>query len=203
MNPTLDLEKALWNKGYQYICGIDEVGRGSWAGPVVAAAVILPHTFIVPALFGDSKQLKPNYRRQMSNYIKSKAVSYFISEISVWHINKLGIGKASQMAFRKALSNLSPKPNYVIIDAFYIKHVSRKNQLAIKGGDQKSATIAAASIIAKVYRDDLMKKFAKKYPVYGFAKHKGYGTKLHQRLITENGFSKIHRTSFNLKFLSL
>ena len=199
--PDLSFEHSLWQKGFNYIAGIDEVGRGSWAGPVVAAGVILPKNFTVPQVFGDSKQLKPLLRRELSKFIKDRALAYYISEVSVTQINKIGIGKASQVAFRKVVKFLLPKPQFILMDAFYIKHLNRKNQIAIKGGDQLSASIAAASIIAKVYRDSKMKKLSKIYPQYGFAKHKGYGTKIHQEAIKNFGFSKIHRTSYNLGFL--
>jgi len=199
--PDLSIENSLWQKGYKYIAGIDEVGRGSWAGPVVAAAVILPKNFYIPHIFGDSKMLKPKIRESLDKFIRAKAVSYCISEISVSEINKFKIGKASQMAFRKCLKDLKVRPDYILIDAFYIKRVNRKNQLAIKKGDEKSATIAAASIIAKVYRDTLMKKLSKKFNQYGFGKHKGYGTKAHQEAIKKHGFSRIHRTSYNLDYL--
>lgn len=199
--PDLALETSLWQKGLSYLAGIDEVGRGSWAGPVVAAGVILPKNFVIPIVFGDSKQLKPIARQKLSKYIREQAISYYISEISVSIINKVGIGKASQIAFRRVVKFLYPKPEFILMDAFYIKHLNRKNQMAITKGDQKVASIAAASVMAKVYRDNLMKKLAKIYPKYGFARHKGYGTKIHQAAIKSFGYSKIHRTSFNLNYL--
>ena len=201
-SPNLAFEKSLWARGCINIAGIDEVGRGSWAGPVVAAAVILSKSFEIPDGFGESKQVKPQARKKLSQYIKIHAKAFSIAEVPVSMINNHGIGYASQVAFRKAVRQLDPRPDYILIDAFYIKHLNRKNQKAIIKGDEKCASIAAASVIAKVYRDDLMRMLAKKYPQYRFGKHKGYGTKLHQGLIRENGFSKIHRTSFNLKFLS-
>ena len=203
IEPSLDVEKSLWKRGYKHIAGIDEVGRGSWAGPVVAAAVILPHDFKIPENFGDSKQLKPRQREKMTKVIKKTAVSWAIAEVPVLTINRLRIGKAIQIAFRKSLKDLHEKADFVIVDAFHIKHVNRKNQKAIKKGDQKCVTIAAASIIAKVYRDDLMKKLSKKYPLYGFGRHKGYGTRYHQDAIKKFGFCQIHRTSYNLNYLTL
>ena len=200
--PSLDEEKALWKKGYKYIAGIDEVGRGSWAGPVVAAAVILSQNFHIPENFADSKQVRPRFREILARLIKEKAMSWAIAEIPVSTINRLGIGKSTQIAFRKCLKQLPKKGDFVIVDAFHIKHVSSKNQKAIKKGDQKSATIAAASIIAKVHRDSQMRKLSKKYPMYGFGKHKGYGTKRHQEAIRKFGFTKIHRTSYNLGYLN-
>lgn len=200
--PTLNIEKKLWNKGYSMVCGIDEVGRGCFAGPVCVGAVIFPKNCLLIEGVADSKLLKPKQRERLELRIKAHAVSWSVSEISVSVINKVGIGKATQMAFRKAVRSLDKRTDFVLIDAFYIKHFNRKNQKAIKDGDKICASISAASIIAKVHRDRLMKKLSKKYPKYGFAKHKGYGTKKHQQAIKKYGLSKIHRTSFNLeKFL--
>ena len=129
---SLDEEKALWKKGYKYIAGIDEVGRGSWAGPLVVGAVILPTNFIIPTGFADSKHVKPAKRREFAAYIYERIKTYSIAEVPVAIINKLGIGKATHIGFRKAIRLLSTKPDYLLIDAFYIRHVNRKNQKAIK-----------------------------------------------------------------------
>lgn len=196
--PTLELEKKLWQKGYRYICGIDEVGRGCFAGPVVAGAVIFSIDSILPEGIADSKLLKPRTRERLSGLIKKQALAWSVAEISVMEINKHGIAKATQMAFRKSLKNLSHQADFVLIDAFSIKHLNRKKQQAVPSGDKKCASISAASIIAKVYRDKLMKKLHQKYPQYGFAKHKGYGTKAHREALKKYGLSKIHRKSFNL-----
>lgn len=202
ITPTLDIETKLWRLGYNYICGIDEVGRGSFAGPVCVGAVIFSKDCLIPDGVMDSKLLKPRQREKMAEEIRKCAVSWAVSEVSVATINQVGIGKATQMAFRRALRLLSMQADFVVIDAFYIKHLNRKRQMAVKDGDTICASISAASIIAKVYRDKLMKKLSKKYPQYGFAKHKGYGTKRHQEAIKKYGLSRIHRTSFNLqKFL--
>lgn len=202
ITPTLDLEQKLWNSGYSMVCGLDEVGRGCFAGPVVVGAVVFPRDCIVPDGVVDSKLLKPRQREKLSKEIKKCALSWSVAEISVAFINKVGIGKATQMAFRKAIKLLEKNPDFILIDAFYINHLNRKKQKAIKDGDMICASISAASIIAKVYRDKLMKKLARIYPQYGFAKHKGYGTKKHQEAIKKYGLSGIHRTSFNLeKFL--
>lgn len=200
--PDFQYENHYFQKGANFILGIDEVGRGSWAGPLVAAGVILPRNFTIPKTLADSKQVKKSERKKLSKLIHSQAIGTKIVEISDTHINNWGIGKATQLAFRKIVQTISPSPDFVLIDAFYIKLISRKKQLAIKHGDEKSASIAAASIIAKVYRDNLMGKLAKIYPNYGFEKHKGYGTKSHQEAIKNFGFSTIHRTSYNLRFLS-
>lgn len=200
--PTLNFEKKLWNSGYSYVCGLDEVGRGCFAGPVVVGAVIFPrHVEWIDGL-ADSKLIRPRQREKLSRIIKEQCIAWAVSEISVAIINKVGIGKATQMAFRKVLKQCSVPADYVLIDAFYIKHLNRKKQKAIKRGDQICASIAAASIIAKVYRDKLMKKLAKKYPQYGFGAHKGYGTRKHQQALARFGLTRIHRKSFNLqKFL--
>ncbi|MDO8498330.1 MAG: ribonuclease HII [bacterium] len=212
--PTLDIENKLWKKGYHYICGLDEVGRGCFAGPVVVGAVIFPKDVILPEGVADSKLLRPKQRERLSEEIKKVALDWAVAEISVRDINKVGIGKATQKAFRKAVRNIKPKPDFVVFDAFYnlnvvkiassayIKHLNRKKQQPVKNGDKICASISAASIIAKVYRDNLMTKLHQKYPKYGLAKHKGYGTKEHQAAIKKYGLCKIHRRSFNLeKFL--
>ena len=166
-------------------------------------ALIWPVNLKIQEIFGDSKQLKPRQREKMTKIITKTAVSWAIAEVPVLTINRLRIGKAIQIAFRKSLKDLHEKADFVIVDAFYIKHVNRKNQKAIKKGDQQCATIAAASIIAKVYRDNLMKKLSKNYPLYGFGRHKGYGTRYHQDAIKKFGFCQIHRTSYNLNYLTL
>ncbi len=200
--PTLDFEKKLWKSGYHHIAGLDEVGRGSFAGPLVVGAVIFPKNGIPPEGLADSKLLRPGRRKKLCEEIKKCALHWSIAQINVPIINRVGIGNATQMAFRKALRLLSVQADFCLIDAFYIKHLNRKRQEAVKNGDKICASISAASIIAKVYRDKLMRKLHYKYPKYGFGKHKGYGTKLHQEMIREYGLTRIHRKSFNLeKFL--
>ena len=215
--PTFDEEKKLWQIGYQFVMGTDEVGRGSFAGPVVAAAVVFKKGSNLPtSLFGvnDSKLLAPAKREYLAREIKNTCLFWNIAVIQVGQINKFGIGKATDMAFRKAVKSimyqvLSIKQNgkntvpntmfYVLSDAFYIKYIrgiGLKNQKAIIKGDQKSISIASASIIAKVYRDELMTKLSSKFPEYKFAIHKGYGTKEHRVALKKHGLSKIHRTSF-------
>lgn len=199
-----DIEISLWNQGYNLICGVDEVGRGCFAGPVVAGAVVFSSLNKIPDGIADSKLLKPETRDFLAEKIKECAEAWAVGLIDVTHINKLGIGKATQMAFRKALSNLSKTPDFVLIDAFYINHFKRQKQKPVKNGDKLSVSIAAASIIAKVFRDNLMGSLESEFPGYGFSKNKGYGTKFHQEAIKKFGLSKMHRLSFNIqKFLDV
>ncbi len=220
--PNFSEETKLWNKGNKYIIGVDEVGRGAFAGPVTVAAVVFKSETGEINGFGinDSKLLKPSAREKLSELIKNTCASYSIATVGVPIINRVGIGKATRIAFRKAIASimykvesskykkdkdtkyiLSNTKYYLLVDGFHIKYVKRiglKNQKAIIKGDRISISIAAASIIAKVERDELMRKLSKRYPQYGFGKHKGYGTKAHQAAIKKHGLSKLHRKSFNL-----
>lgn len=209
IKPTFEYENKQWGRGVHFIAGIDEVGRGSWVGPVVAAAVIFDKSIEVTfndvglGNVKDSKLLTENHREKLAELIKKHALAYAIGEISLTRINKYGIGKSSQYAFRKAIKGLKIEPQHILIDAFYIKYLKKKAQTPIIKGDQKCFSIAAASIIAKVYRDNLMKDLHTKYPKWKIDKHKGYGTKEHRELIKKYGLSKIHRTSFNIKVANM
>ena len=194
--PTLNLENKYWSIGFNFICGIDEVGRGSWAGPLVVGGVILPKNFKIPKGLADSKLVPPKKRRELSIIIKSKALAFTVARIEPKIIDKVGVAKATHIAFRKVARQISPKPDFCLIDAFYIKHFLRSRQQAVKDGDKICASISAASIVAKVYRDDLMIKLDRIFPQYGFAKHKGYPTKEHKDAIREHGLSPIHRRTF-------
>lgn len=197
--PTLNLEKELWESGYTYVCGLDEVGRGCFAGPVVVGAVIFPSNMSLPVGIADSKLLKPDFRKKLSEEIKKVALYWSVGEIGVEDIDQSGIGDATQRAFAKAVENLPLYPDMCLIDAFNIKYLDKKKQRAIKNGDSICASISAASIIAKVYRDGLMVELDKEFPEYGFANHKGYGTRQHQEAIKKHGLTRIHRKSFNLQ----
>jgi len=199
ITPTLNLEKELWNKGFSHVCGLDEVGRGCFAGPVAVGAVIFPPGVVLPEGVADSKLLTPKKREKLAEQIKEVALAWKVAVIDVSHINEFGIGEATQMAFRKALRLLEVKVDFALIDAFFIKQLSRDIQKAVQGGDKICASISAASIIAKVFRDALMADLHQKYPLYGFDKHKGYGTKDHRDAIKKYGLCEIHRTSFDLK----
>lgn len=195
---TFQEEQSYWNTGKKAIVGLDEVGRGSWAGPVVVAGVIFPSDCVLDFALADSKLLSPQIRENLVDKIKQASIAYAVSEVSVVAINKQGIGKATQRAFRKTLAKLKDLYDFIFVDAFYVNHISKNIQKPIIHGDQISATIAAASIIAKVYRDGLMVKLHETYPNYRFDIHKGYGTKAHQQAIRNFGLSEVHRTSFAL-----
>lgn len=210
--PSFEFEDYYWQKGYEYIIGADEVGRGAFAGPVVVASVIFPKNIKIDGI-NDSKLLSPQKREVLFEVIIKNAFFYSIDEVSVSIINKHGIGKATQTAFRKSIRNIlqkllaysSAKHPQLLVDGFYIPYVkgmSNKFQTPIIKGDQKSVSIAAASILAKVYRDNVMKKLHTRFPKYRFDIHKGYGTKFHQEMIKKHGLCPLHRTSFNLsKFM--
>lgn len=200
--PTFEFENELWQQGKTYVAGVDEVGRGCFAGPVVAAAVILPQGFTVTDKINDSKQLSPKVRKELAIIIRKHALAFSIAEVSVEVINDIGIGKAAQKAFVQAVKNLSIQPEHVLIDAFMITDLQAAQQTPIIHGDCLSVSIAAASIIAKVYRDELMEELHPKYTVYDFYSNKGYGTKKHREAIGKYGLCELHRTSFDLsKFL--
>jgi ribonuclease HII len=196
--PTLNEEKLLWNQGLTNIAGVDEVGRGCFAGPVVAAAVIFPKDFEGIDGINDSKLLTALKREALDGIIKAKALAYSIAEIPVAIINDLGIGRATQQAFHKAITDLKVLYDHILIDAFYIDGLPEHKQKPIIHGDRKSTSIAAASIIAKVYRDQRMKELHPQYAVYDFFTNKGYGTKKHREAIKQYGLCPLHRTSFNL-----
>lgn len=200
-NPSFKHEKFLLRRGYNAIAGLDEVGRGAFAGPLVAAAVILPKNFKISGI-KDSKLLSPKKRELLSSYIEENALVSVISEIDTLFINKFGVGEATHKAFRDCLKKINNKFDFVLVDGFKIKDFDDSKQKAIIHGDNISVSIAAASIIAKVYRDNLMKKLHKEFPIYNFSENKGYGTKYHRGMLKEYGLCNEHRTSFNLqKFL--
>ncbi len=206
--PTFSEEETVWKKGVSYVVGLDEVGRGAFAGPVVVGAVVFKNHKTLPKKLdkiNDSKKLSAITRETLTPLIKRHATGFAISQVSVRVINKIGIGKATEMAFRRAISqirqNLKGQKIFILIDGFeikYIRGIGLKNQKAIIKGDQKSVSIAAASIIAKTYRDSQMDKLHIKFPVYSFLQNKGYGTEKHRKAIKTHGLCKEHRTSFDL-----
>ncbi|MBP3436598.1 MAG: ribonuclease HII [Clostridia bacterium] len=197
--PTFDIEEALANEGYTAICGVDEAGRGPLSGPVVAAACILPLGVVIKGL-DDSKKLTPKKREALFEEITEVALSYSIASASVKEIDQMNILNATMLAMRRAIEGLSQKADFALIDGNTARDFSLPCQTVIKG-DSLSYSIAAASILAKVTRDRLCLEDDKAYPLYEFAKHKGYGTARHMALIREHGPCPIHRRSF-LGFLS-
>lgn len=195
-NPSFKFEKLLWDKGLEFIAGIDEVGKGAFAGPVVTAAVVLPKNFKINGI-KDSKLLNFKKRKVLSEYIRENASYFVISKVNVNYINKFGIGKATEKAFLNCINKLN-KFDFLLVDGYKIKKYNSDNQIGIIHGDSLSVSIAAASIIAKDYRDKLMIKLHKKYPEYNFLENKGYGTKKHIKAIGKFGLIKEHRTSFKL-----
>ncbi|WP_099158079.1 ribonuclease HII [Virgibacillus ndiopensis] len=187
-------EKKCYQNGCNYIAGIDEAGRGPLAGPVVAAAVILPRDFKLLGL-DDSKQLNEATRNKFYDIIKNESVSYGISIISNQQIDQLNIFESTKLAMRDCLNQLDPKPEHVLIDAVHLDELPCTYE-AITKGDQKSITIAAASILAKVTRDRLMKDIHNKFPAYDFASNMGYGTKHHMEMLDLHGVTPYHRRSF-------
>jgi ribonuclease HII len=189
-----EFDNKYFVNGTKIIAGVDEAGRGPWAGPVVAAAVVLPANISIPGL-NDSKKLSELKREALFTEIHKKAVSVSIGIIYEDIIDRVNILEATYLAMKEALSKLDQPPDLVLVDGWPIPGLSCA-QDAIIGGDGKSASIAAASIIAKVTRDRLMVVLSDKYPAYNFKKHKGYGTKEHQAALLAHGPCSIHRKSF-------
>lgn len=201
-SPTFQYEQIFWRLGLNHIAGLDEVGRGAFAGPAVVAAVILPPKFPSMNEVNDSKLLSAKKREELAIIIQQYSLCYTIIECPLETINSIGIGKTCQEGFFKAVNKLTINPDHILIDAFCIDRIVKEKQTPIIHGDKLSISIAAASIIAKVYRDNLMIKLGDQFPEFQFAKNKGYGTKEHRLAIKKHGLCSLHRTSFNLqKFL--
>ena len=188
-------EKQIREHGFGRIAGVDEAGRGPLAGPVVAAAVIFDPTYRNRRI-NDSKQLTAMNREELFIEIKNSALSYAVGIVGWKQIDEMGILEASKLAMRHAVMKLDPAPDFIITDAVVI-NVTGIPQKAIIKGDENVFSVAAASIIAKVTRDHLMMDYHKKYPMYGFDQHMGYGTKVHIKAIEKHGPCQIHRMSFS------
>ena len=193
--PDYSYEKAAVTSGFKLICGVDEAGRGPLAGPVCAAAIILPEDLEIPGL-NDSKKLSEKKREQLYDIITEKAIAYCVAFGTLEEIEEKNILQATFLAMNRAIEGLETKADFALIDGNKIPDGIKIPAAAIVKGDAKSMSIAAASILAKVSRDRLLMEYDKKYPEYQFAKHKGYGTKLHTDLIKEYGPCEIHRLSF-------
>ena len=226
MSSLLKYEKDLWSRGINLIAGVDEAGRGPLAGPIVISAVVLKKEDLILVqkeieenqlaasdnprnndlstgrvenlyrLINDSKKIPEKKREILYEFIITKAINYSIVEISSLEIDEKGIGWANKSGFQKAIKNLQPIPEYVLTDHFPIMGFDQKRQTNITKGDALSINIAAASILAKVHRDRLMRKLSCQFPAYGFDRHKGYGTKAHMEAIYKYGPCIIHRKSF-------
>lgn len=194
MSELWTLENEIYAEGFSLICGVDEAGRGPLAGPVCAAAVILPRGLEIDGL-DDSKKLSEKKREKLFDDIVNAAVSYGIAFAGVEEIEEYNILGATFMAMNRAIEQLSPKPELALIDGNRNKGICIESRCVVKG-DSKCADIAAASILAKVTRDRYMLEMAEKYPQYRFEQHKGYGTKLHYEMLREYGPSPIHRRDF-------
>lgn len=197
-NNMWEIEQSWFDRGVEMICGVDEAGRGPLAGPVCAAAVILPHNLEIPGL-DDSKKLSDKRRRELFPIIKEKAVAYGIAFANHTEIDEINILQATYLAMERAINQLKVNPQLALIDGNRAKDFGIPAETVVHG-DSRSASIAAASILAKVTRDDYMLQMNEQYPGYGFDIHKGYGTKAHYAALTEKGPSEIHRMTFLKKF---
>ena len=193
--PDYEFEKAAVNSGFSCICGVDEAGRGPLAGPVCAAAVILPEGAVIEGL-DDSKKLTEKKREKLYDIIKETAVAYSVAYGTLEEIETVNILEATYLAMNRAIEGLNIKPDFALIDGNRVPRGIKISCETIVKGDSKSMSVAAASVLAKVTRDRLMLEYDKKYPEYNFKKHKGYGTKEHTELIKQYGPCEIHRLSF-------
>ena len=187
-------ENEAMQKGYKYVCGVDEAGRGPLAGPVYAAAVILPEGCIIEGV-NDSKKISEKKREELFDVICEKALAYSIASADEKEIDEINILNATYLAMKRAVEGLNIAADYALIDGNRLPQLDIPAECIVKG-DAKSESIACASILAKVSRDRYMLEMAKEYPEYQFEKHKGYGTKLHYKMLDEFGPSEIHRQSF-------
>lgn len=191
----IDFEQQAIADGYKFIAGVDEVGRGCLAGAVVAAAVILDLSKPLPVGLNDSKKISAKNRQRLDAEIRANAICFAVGRIEADEIDRINILQATKKAMISAIGQLNPAADFLLIDALQLKELNLP-QKAIIQGDAISASIAAASIIAKTYRDNLMSELDKIYPEYGFAKHVGYGTKAHYEALKQHGACEIHRKSF-------
>ena len=190
----LEFEKMAIAKGYKAVCGVDEAGRGPLAGPVCAAAVILPEGIIIDGV-NDSKKLSEKKREALFDVIREQSLAYSIAYATVAEIEEINILNAAMLAMKRAVEGISVKADYAMIDGNRLPEIDIDRECIVKG-DAKSMSIACASILAKVSRDRLLYKYAEEYPMYGFDKHKGYGTSAHREALLKYGPCPYHRKSF-------
>ncbi len=196
--PDYSIEQELHSKGFTYVCGVDEAGRGPLCGPVFAAACILPDGLVIEGL-NDSKKLTEKKREKLFDIIRSEAVAYSIASASVEEIDELNILEADLLAMRRAIDGLAVNADFALIDGNVARDFNIPAEAIVKG-DAKSMSIAAASVLAKVARDRICIELDREYPQYGIAQHKGYGTKTHMDALRQHGPSPIHRKKF-IRFL--
>lgn len=198
MSEMWQIEQSWFDRGIEVICGVDEAGRGPLAGPVCAAAVILPKNLEISGL-NDSKKLSDKRRRELFPVIKEQAIAYGIAMVDHQQIDEINILQATYLAMKLAIERLAVKPDLALVDGNRSSDFGVPVETVVHG-DSLSASIAAASVLAKVTRDDYMLQMAQEYPGYGFEIHKGYGTKAHYEALTNMGASPIHRMTFLKKF---
>ena len=197
--PDYSYEKGAVSKGFKYVCGVDEAGRGPLAGPVFAAAVILPENLEIEGL-NDSKKISEKKREQLFEIVKEKAVAYSVAFATVEEIEQFNILEATYLAMNRAIEGLNTPADYALIDGNRVpRNIKIPCETVIKG-DAKSCSISAASILAKVSRDRLLLEYDEQYPEYEFKKHKGYGTAAHYEAVKKYGLCPVHRPSFFKKF---
>ena len=195
LNELKEIDKSYFKEGYNYICGIDEAGRGPLAGPVVVAAVIMPKDSMIEGV-NDSKKVSEKKREKLYELIIEEAISYSVGIVDQNEIDRINILNATKAGLTEAVRTLKVKPEFILVDALTNIDTCGVPYQSIIKGDAKSYSIAAASIIAKVTRDRIMREWDKVYPQYGFERHKGYGTAAHISAIKENGLCPLHRLSF-------
>lgn len=191
----LVFEEIAWSEGYRFVAGVDEVGRGCLAGPVVAAACVLDSSKSLPKGLNDSKQVARDQRDEIAAELRSGCIAFAFGSVEAGEIDRINILEATKVAMRQAIANLDVAADFLLIDALQLKGLSVPQRAIIKG-DSVSASIAAASILAKTFRDELMRSYDSQYPGYGFAEHVGYGTKAHLAAIRSNGPCALHRRTF-------
>ena len=199
--PGLQYEMAALQKGFHFIAGVDEAGRGAWAGPIISAAVILPENSSISKLLSgvrDSKLMNGKLRHFWAEIIKNQAAAWSVGIVSSKEIDEIGILPANRLSMQRAIEGLSIKPEYHLFDFIHWKECPFIGEKLVKG-ERKSLSIAAASVIAKTCRDNIMVNLDETVPGYDFYRHKGYGTKIHRKAIQKLGFSTIHRHSFNIR----
>ena len=194
--PDFSHEKELWANGVELVAGLDEAGRGALAGPVCAASIIFSKDVKLALKVNVSKKRTPQKREELTPLIMGRALTWSVGSAEVWEIEELGINGASELAMQRAFEGMELDPHKVLIDYFKVSFLSEQKQIPLKFGDTLSSSIAAASILAKVFRDKHMAELSKSYPQYGLDFHKGYATERHREMLIKHGPCEIHRESF-------